>query len=182
MKDHLRAALSGGARSSIGNADNVIRDSLKDPLLLKEVYGLFLDDDPVVAMRASYVAMRVAESSPDSVKPYGDELMKSLELYVEKEVRWHVPQLLTRLDLTPQQRARAYEIVMNWAETDPSKIVGYYGFQAAAELASSDTALMKDFIPRLQRASTSEAKSIRNSCKKIAERFNIDITHAKKAQ
>lgn len=165
--------LSGGTRSSLGESDDVIRQLLEDDLKLNEIYLLFLDDDPVVAMRASYVAMRVAEKNPDSVKPFASDLLKNLELYTQQEVRWHVPQLLVHLELTKAQRRRAYDVIMNWVETDKSKIVGYYGFQAAADFAAVDEKLLADFIPRIRNANKTGAKSIQNRCKKIAKQLEI---------
>ncbi|NBX23449.1 MAG: hypothetical protein EBR52_04950 [Microbacteriaceae bacterium] len=66
--------LSGGTRTSLGEADDVIRQLLEDDSKLNEIYELFLDEDHVVAMRASYVAMRVAEQNPDTVKPFASYL------------------------------------------------------------------------------------------------------------
>ena len=101
----FRELLSGGSRTSIGNADEVIGELVKAPSGLAEIYTLFRDEDPVVAMRASYVAMRVAEHSPDSVGPFANKLLDSLELYTQQEVRWHVPQLLTHLRLSDSQNS-----------------------------------------------------------------------------
>lgn len=169
----LREALSGGTRTSVGDADKVIAKLLKEPSGLAEIYTLFLDVDSVVAMRASYVAMRVAEQKPESVGPFAKDLLKNLELYTQQEVRWHIPQLLVHLNLTKSQKKRAYEVVMEWAENDKSKIVGYYGFQAAADFAETDEQLLEDFIPRIRKANKTGAKSIQNRCKKIAKQLDI---------
>lgn len=171
----VRDTLSGGTRTSVGDADQVIQKLLKAPSGLADVYKLFLDEDPVVAMRSSYVAMRVAEQKPDSVKPFTKDLLKNLELYTQQEVRWHIPQLLVHLDLTKAQKRRAYEVIMDWAETDKSKIVGYYGFQVAADFAETDQTLLQDFIPRIRKANKTGAKSIQNRCKKIAKQLDIDL-------
>ena len=169
----LRESLTGGTRTSVGDADKVILKLLKTPSGLDEIYKLFLDQDSVIAMRASYVAMRVAEQKPETVKPFAKDLLKDLELYTQQEVRWHIPQLLVHLDLTKAQKRRAYEVVMDWAETDKSKIVGYYGFQAAADFAETDEVLLQDFIPRIRKANKTGAKSIQNRCKKIAKQLDI---------
>jgi outer membrane PBP1 activator LpoA protein len=171
----FREALSGGTRTSVGEADLVIRKLLRGPSGLAEIYKLFLDEDPVVAMRASYVAMRVAEQKPETVEPFAKDLLKNLELYTQQEVRWHIPQLLVHLDLTKAQKRRAYEVVMEWAETDKSKIVGYYGFQAAADFAETDQALLQNFIPRIRKANKTGAKSTQNRCKKIAKQLEIEL-------
>jgi hypothetical protein len=169
----FKETLSGGTRTSVGEADKVIQQLLKNATKLNEIYGLFLDEDPVVAMRASYVAMKVAEQSPQSVNAFAKDVLKNLDLYVQQEVRWHIPQLLVHMELSKAQRKRAYEVVMSWAETDKSKIVGYYGFQAAADFAELDEQLLQDFIPRIRKANKSGAKSIQNRCKKIAKQLDI---------
>jgi len=38
--------------------------------LRDEIYDLFLDDDPVVAMRASYVAMKLAQTDPSTAQEF----------------------------------------------------------------------------------------------------------------
>jgi hypothetical protein len=171
----FRELLSGGTRTSVGEADKVITSLLKSDKGLSEIYDLFLDKDPVVAMRASYVAMRLAEQKPETVKPFTKDLFKNLPLYTQQEVRWHIPQLLVHLDLTKAQKKKAYETVMEWAETDKSKIVGYYGLQAAADFAETDEVLLQDFLPRLRAANRSGAKSIQNRCKKIAKQLDIEL-------
>lgn len=171
----IRQKLSGGTRTSIGDADKVIQALLKSPSGLTEIYELFLDQDEVVAMRASYVAMRVAEQSPESVEPFAKELISNLSRYNQQEVRWHIPQLFSHLDLTKAQKRKVYEIFMTWAETDKSKIVGYYCLQTAADFAEQDEQLRKDFVPRLRKANKSGAKSIQNRCKKIAKQLDIEL-------
>ena len=169
----VREKLTGGTRTSVGSADEVIQKLLKNTAGLSVIYDLFLDEDPVVAMRASYVAMKVAEQKPDSVEPFAKDLLKNLNLYTQQEVRWHIPQLLTHLNLTLAQRRKAYEVLMEWSETDKSKIVGYYSLQTAANFAETDDKLLQDFIPRLKKANKLGAKSIQNRCKKIAKQLGI---------
>ena len=169
----VREKLTGGTRTSVGSADEVIQKLLKNTAGLLVIYDLFLDEDPVVAMRASYVAMKVAEQKPNSVEPFAKDLLKNLNLYTQQEVRWHIPQLLAHLNLTLAQRRKAYEVLMEWSETDKSKIVGYYSLQTAANFAETDDKLLQDFIPRLKKANKLGAKSIQNRCKKIAKQLGI---------
>ena len=169
----IREKLTGGTRTSVGSADEVIKRLLSNTAGLSAIYDLFLDEDPVVAMRASYVAMKVAEQKPDSVEPFAKDLLKNLNLYTQQEVRWHIPQLLAHLNLTLAQRRKAYEVLMEWSETDKSKIVGYYSLQTAANFAETDDKLLQDFIPRLKKANKLGAKSIQNRCKKIAKQLGI---------
>ncbi|MFM7963318.1 MAG: hypothetical protein ACKPBF_05030, partial [Actinomycetota bacterium] len=62
MAKSIRDQLSRGTRTSVGQAEQVVRKALTSVSVRREIYDLFLDDDPVVAMRASYVAMKGAHS------------------------------------------------------------------------------------------------------------------------
>jgi len=175
MPKSVRDQLVGGTRTSVGEAEQVVEKALASVPLRREIYDLFLDDDPVVAMRASYVAMKLAESDPTTVQEFKKLLLKNLSHYTQQEVRWHVPQLLVHAKLTAAERRKAYEAVMEWSETDASKIVAYYGLQAAADFAEVDGALLEDFIPRLRKMNARGAKSVSNRCKKIAKQLKIDL-------
>ena len=175
MAKSIRQQLSGGTRTSVGESEAVVKKALSSAALRDEIYGLFLDDDPVVAMRASYVAMKMAESDPDTTHDFKKLIIKNLSKYTQQEVRWHVPQLLVHMKLTQAERRKAYGVIMEWCETDTSKIVAYYGLQAAANFAEVDNALLEDLIPRLRKLNASGAKSVSNRCKKIAKQLKIEL-------
>jgi len=174
MPKSVREQLAGGTRTSVGEAEQVVKKALTVVPLRREIYELFLDDDPVVAMRASYVAMKLAQSDPATAQEFKKMLLKNLSLYRQQEVRWHVPQILVHMKLTAAERRKAYEVVME-SETDASKIVAYYGLQAAADFAEVDDALLEDFIPRLRKLNARGAKSVSNRCKKIAKQLDIEL-------
>ena len=175
MPKSVREQLAGGTRTSVGEAEQVVKKALTVVPLRREIYELFLDDDPVVAMRASYVAMKLAQSDPATAQEFKKMLLKNLSLYRQQEVRWHVPQILVHMKLTAAERRKAYEVVMEWSETDASKIVAYYGLQAAADFAEVDDALLEAFIPRLRKLNARGAKSVSNRCKKIAKQLDIEL-------
>ena len=175
MPKSIRDELSGGTRTSVGQAESVAKRALVSAPLRREIYQLFLDDDPVVAMRASYVAMKIAQSDPARTHEFKKLLLNNLPNYTQQEVRWHVPQLLVHMKLSPAERKMAYAVVMQWSETDESKIVAYYGLQAAASFAELDDALLQDLIPRLRKLNARGAKSISNRCKKIAKQLDIEL-------
>lgn len=175
MPKSVRDQLLGGTRTSVGQAESVVKKALASVPLRREIYQLFLDDDPVVAMRASYVAMKMAQSDPGTTHEFKKLILKNLSNYTQQEVRWHIPQLLVHMKLTPAERRKAYEVVMEWSETDASKIVAYYGLQAAANFAEVDDALLEDLIPRLRKLNARGAKSVSNRCKKIAKQLEIEL-------
>lgn len=175
MSQSLKEMLSGGTRTSVGRAEEVVTKALSSQKLQAEIYGLFLDGDPVVAMRASYVAMKLAQAEPASVQQFKKLVLGNLGNYTQQEVRWHIPQLLIHMKLTKPERRKAYLAVMDWSETDKSKIVAYYGLDAAAHFAATDDDLLEDLIPRLRKLNARGAKSISNRCKKVARQLEIEL-------
>ncbi len=175
MSQEIRESLSGGNRTSVGRAAEIIDQALGSATVLDAVYSLFFDEDPVIVMRSSYVAMRVAEKQPASVEPHLEMLLARLDDFKQQEIRWHIPQLLMHVSLNDTQRRGVYRELMHWAETDPSKIVPYYSLPTAAKLATEDAQLMSDFLPRLRALSGSPAKSVANRCKKIAKSLKIEL-------
>jgi hypothetical protein len=175
MPKSVRDQLLGGTRTSVGQAESVVKKALASVPLRREIYQLFLDDDPVVAMRASYVAMKMAQSDPATTHEFKKLILKNLSNYTQQEVRWHVPQLLVYMKLTQAERRKAYAVIMEWSETDTSKIVAYYGLQAAADFAEVDDALLEDLIPRLRKLNARGAKSVSNRYKKIAKQLEIEL-------
>jgi hypothetical protein len=175
MPKSIRDQLVGGTRTSVGQAEQVVKKALASAPLRREIYDMFLDDDPVVAMRASYVAMKMAQADPVTAQEFKKVVLKNLPGYTQQEVRWHVPQVLVHMKLTASERRKAYAVLMEWSETDASKIVAYYGLQTAASFAEVDDALLEDLIPRLRKLNARGAKSISNRCKKIAKQLEIDL-------
>lgn len=175
MQSDIRKSLTGGNRTSVGQAADIVAVCLKSDPTLDEVYRLFDDVDPLVVMRSSYVAMKVAQQKPESVKRFKSMILEKLDTYKQQEIRWHIPQFLMHLELDDSESRRAYTVLMHWAETDSSKIVAYYCLPTAARLAQLTDGLMIDFLPRLKALNELGAKSVSNRCKKIAKQLKVDL-------
>lgn len=171
----LIGLLSGGTLTSTGKADVVIKLAQEDPKLLGEVFDLFLDKDPVVAMRSSYVFMKLSKSNRDLISPFRNLIINNLTKYVQKEVRWHIPQLLLVMDLSDQEKEKSYNTLMNWAEGKDGNIVVYYSLEAAFKIAKDNNHLLANFIPRLKKINKTDAKIVKNRCRKIAANLKITL-------
>lgn len=167
--------LSGGSITSIGSANEVIDMVRKYPKLSEDVFNLFLDKDPVVAMRSSYVFMKLSKSDRDLILPFKSLIINNLGKYIQKEVRWHIPQILLVMDLPDQEKEKSYNSMMNWAEGKDGNIVVYYSLETAFNLAKENHPLLANFVPRLKKINKTDAKIVKNRCKKIAARLKITL-------
>ena len=62
--------LRGGDSRSIGRANEVVADVLKDPALFSIVFNVMLEPDPIIRMRAADAVEKITEQHPEWLDPY----------------------------------------------------------------------------------------------------------------
>lgn len=67
---------------------------LADPSLFDAVFVALRDEEPVVRMRAAGALEKITRIRPDLLHPHIDTLLVTATAAEEKEVRWHVAQML----------------------------------------------------------------------------------------
>jgi hypothetical protein len=77
---------------------------------------------------------------PDWLQRYSSRLLDDAARTDQKEVRWHVAQMLGRVKLTPRQQAEAVRILRDYLKGSDSQIVKVSALQALADLAVRDHA------------------------------------------
>jgi hypothetical protein len=123
------ALLQGGDRRSIGRSDEVAAMVLADPTLFAELFEGLSATDPLVRMRAADAAEKITLQHPKLLKPFKSSLLKNIALIKQQEVRWHVAQMIPRLDCRMQngwKRCRSVLIL------DGQKKIGNFSLQAMA--------------------------------------------------
>ena len=77
-------------------------------------------------------------------------LLDSISTLEDKELYWHVAQLLPRLRLTSVDKAKAVRILLGYLK-DQSSIVKTFSMQALADLAEQDGQLLDQVLPLIER-------------------------------
>lgn len=130
--------LKGGDRRSIGKADEVVADVIRDPVLFGEVFTGLKSDNPLLRMRAADVVEKVARIHPEYLMPYKKELLNEITKIEQQEVRWHLALIFTYLDLTELEKASVIETLLSWLESSKSKIVKVNSLEALAQIGGND--------------------------------------------
>jgi hypothetical protein len=102
--------------------------------------------EPVVRMRAADAVEKVTADHSELLRRYEVALLGPVARIEQQEVRWHVAQMLPRLDLGAEERDVAVAILMGYLQ-DRSKIVKTSAMQALADLALADARLRKGVAP-----------------------------------
>lgn len=145
----LAHELAGGDRRSIGRSNSVVHKVLREPALFAEIIAGLGDDNPLVRMRCADVAEKVSLQHPQWLRPYKRRLFALADRATEQELRWHLAQMLPRLDLDPQERRRV-EALMRRYLADKSRIVQTFALQALADLATTDASIRRRVRPLIE--------------------------------
>jgi hypothetical protein len=158
--------LLGGDRRSIGRSEEVVADVLATPALFGELFEGMLSADPLVRMRAADAAEKVTLVHPEYLQPYKTCLLGQIAYLEQQELRWHVAQMIPRLDLSDVERHQAMKILTTYL-SDQSKIVQTFSLQAMADLAEQEPELRQQVSEILTAAYPSGSPAVKSRIRKL---------------
>ncbi len=127
--------LEGGDRRSIGRSNEVVAEVLARPELFGALFAGLSVDDPVVRARAADAVEKISVIHPEFLRPYRTTLIGELARCEQKEVRWHVAQMLPRLRWNSGERQVVYRILVDYLR-DSSSIVKTFAMQGLADFTT----------------------------------------------
>ncbi len=127
--------LSGGDRRSIGNSDRIVDEVIKNHKLFEEVFYGMLSEDPIVRMRSADAVEKITVLRPDWLHPFKQKLIYDISKIEQKEIQWHIAQMLPRLNLTETERGDVVKILITYTELGHSSIVRTFAMQALVDIA-----------------------------------------------
>lgn len=145
MNSIIRKLREGDLRQK-GKSEEVVSDVLKKPQLFQYVVAAILDTEAGVRMRASDAAEKITRLHPEFLQPYKSDFINVFSRNSQKEVRWHLAQILPRLELTKEERQQVFEILVSFLDDD-SRIVKTFAMQGLADIAEID----RSYLPRVVR-------------------------------
>lgn len=166
----LVAKLQGTDRRTIGRSEEVVRDVLADPRQFRLVFDAMLGHDPVVKMRAADAVEKITRHHADLLRGLEDRVLTEVAAIDQREVRWHVAQLLPRLALTPPQRVQAITILRGFVDDD-SRIVRTSAMQALGDLAEHDEQMRRWVLPLLAELNRTGTPVMRSRGHKLLARL-----------
>ena len=164
--DHLIMKLRGGDRRSIGRVPEVVREVSKKPELAGELVVGILSDDPIIRMRASDALEKVSKDRPALLTPFKKVLLSAATESDQQEVRWHLAQMLPRLELSRQEFQDVVFILRGYL-ADKSAIVKVCALEALVELAARDHDLILSVRPVIEDACRHGSPAMRSRGRKL---------------
>ena len=163
--------LKGGDRRSIGEAGPVAALASENKKTFGELVEALWDADPLIRMRAADAAEKASSQKKDLLQPFKHELLGLLAEATQQELRWHLAQMVPRLELTRQERARAASALCTYLD-DRSSIVKTWALNALAELAMQDHSLQPEVLELVRHAAKSGTPAMRARAKHLLRRLD----------
>jgi hypothetical protein len=165
--------LSGGDRRSIGKSEEVVSEVLADARLFGALFECMLVNDPLVRMRAADAVEKITSLRSDFLKPHKAKLLTKVALIDQQEVRWHVAQLISRLELSRPERRKAASLMEGYLN-DKSSIVRVSAMQTLAELAMQDVTLKSGISKQLAKLTEEGTPAMQARGRKLLAMLNGD--------
>src|SRR5215469_2779782 len=159
--------LKGGNRRSIGRSDQVVAKVSNNlqQLFPSLIVGLW-SKDPLIRMRSADAAEKVTRKNPELLTPYRKELLGLLDETEDKELRWHLAVVVSRVALKSNERQRAISSLNRYLQ-DRSSIVKTFALQGLADLARDETSIRSTVIEILRKAMRSGTPAMKARSRKL---------------
>ncbi len=165
MKTILKK-LEGGDFRSIGRSEEVVAEAQAGPDLFGDLFEGMLHPNPLIRMRAADAVEKITVEHPEYLRPYKKKLIRKVAKVNQQEVRWHVAQLFSRLELSKAERRAVVAILSDYLQ-DESKIVKTFAMQALADIAGQDAGLRAPIVKQLEALTRTGSPAMKSRGRKL---------------
>lgn len=158
--------LAGGDLRSIGASNRVVTQVLAKPHLFAELMAGLRHPDRIVRSRCADAAEKISARHPGWLEPYKVELLALLTSAQDAEMRWHLAQMLPRLDLGRREHKQVISAMHAYLD-DNSRIVATMALQALFDLSRSDAGLRERLRPELERRAREGSAAVRARARRL---------------
>lgn len=129
MNDFSSLAEGGDLRSLMSGKDVV--QIVKDQKSFDALFNLLFHHERILVMRAADAVEKITRTNSQFLKPHKNQLLSLLKNAVNKELKWHVAQLIPRVELTKAEMKEVWGILTHQTQNpNESKIVRVNSLQA----------------------------------------------------
>lgn len=163
----IEKLLSGGDLRSIGKSNATI-SNIKNQNDFDELFKCLFHKDRVVAMRTADAVEKITISQPHYLTKHKKEIIELCNDAKDKELKWHLAQLIPRIHLNKKEFGNAWNILTKWAKDKTnSRIVRVNSIQGLFEMLKHEKELEHDFNLTLSEIEKENIPSIMARIRKI---------------
>lgn len=136
--------LSGGDLRSIGKNNSVIK-KIKNQTDFDELFKYLFHANRIVVMRAADAIEKVTATNLNYLGTHKPEIFTLCSTAKNKELLWHLAQLIPRMSLSYEEFIKAWKMLSSWTfDKSNSRIVRVCAIQSLYDLSKQQQNLMTD--------------------------------------
>jgi hypothetical protein len=156
----LRETLGGGDLRSKGKSETVVK-YIHNQADFDKLFAYLFDADRLIIMRAADAIEKISAINPSYILPHKNALVKLLSNAENKELKWHLAQIISRIKLSKLDIGKVWPVLYNWAANKKeSRIVRVHSLQAMYNLLKLHPTLKHDFDLLIEDVSSQNIPSI----------------------
>ncbi|PIE42251.1 MAG: hypothetical protein CSA47_01295 [Gammaproteobacteria bacterium] len=141
----LKTYLQGGDLRSIAKANTLVA-LVKTQKDFDALFQCLFTKDRLIVMRSADAIEKITRQKPLYLTTYHQDIIHLMNTAIDKELKWHLALIVSRLNLTVEERDTVWNTLANWAKNKTeSKIVRVNSIQSLFDLADQDEVLKKQF-------------------------------------
>jgi hypothetical protein len=146
--------------------------------MVSALVAALTDQNNLVRMRAADALEKISLKDPQLMRPFTKQLLKVAASSTQQEVRWHLAQMMPRLELTPTQRFVCLRALTCYLD-DRSSIVRTFALQALADLFGQYGPLQSHVHTLLEDASRTGSPAMRSRARRLLPSLQRPGRHAR---
>ena len=169
INDKLNSLLSGGDLRSIGRANEIVKliYTQEDFDIL---FGYLYCDNRLIVMKAADSIEKISRKQNSFLKMHKESIFELIKNAKDKEQKWHLAQLSSKLELNDHEKNAIFELLIVWLKNkNESKIVRVNSIQALSEICANSELLRKRLDTILNGIEKENIPSINARIRKLKE-------------
>ena len=166
-EEELYKLLIGGDLRSIGQA-NVIVQLVHDQKTFDALFQFIYNKDRLIVMRAADAIEKITRIQPNFLTNYTKAVIELSSISKDKELKWHLAQIASRLILNKEEQQILFSILKKWVKNQTeSKIVRVNSLQTLFEMSKNNNLIRLEFDEIIKELKKENAASINARIKKL---------------
>ena len=167
IRDKIKIMLNVGDLRSIGGSNEVVM-FIHNQEDFDTLFSYLYDSDRLVVMRAADSIEKISKKHSFYLDKHKSSLLDLISNAKDKELKWHLAQLIVRLNLNDDEKKNVFKILKKWLlNKNESKIVRVNSIQALYEISFNDELLTESFDEIIESIKLENISSIIARIKKL---------------
>lgn len=167
---NFKQFLEGGDLRSLDDADELV-ELIDHQEAFDKLFKYLFSGERLISMRAIDSVEKITRKHPEFLGRYNSELLQLMDTANHKEFKWHLAQLISRVDFRGSQLIRVWKQLTDWAvDKSESKIVRVNSLQALYDIQQSHPEFREDFHNTSRMVQKDGIKSINARIRQFKQR------------